>query len=353
MSESEGPKRRRKKSEDQQPEPVTLGESSSPAAPVEKAPVSNPWHGPAQESVKRRSARMDDILRQRALTAKSPFRIGGGGMWGLAAIGVVSAWLISTSLHVLPPNESGIVTTLGRHSGQLAPGMNLTLPWPLQQVTTRETGREQVLMLPDKEAETLMLTRDGELIDVRSLVRWKITDLKSFTFTVPDGEATLRRLSDSAVRAGVAEFTFDELRSGRHQAELQQRVIGRLQRVLDAWKSGMAVAAVELTAANPPARLAETFKKIDKANDDARKNHEAAVAYAARIRYSAETEANSFDKAYQLYRLAPAVTRERIYYETIERVLRNNQVVIGNAGTGVTLPPPPGEKPAPAATEGQ
>ena len=347
MSESDGPKRRRKKGEDPQGEPVNQGESPSNPDPVDNTPVRNPWHSPADDSAPRRSPRMDDILRQRDAMARSPFRRGGSGMWALAAIGVVSAWLLSTSLHVLPPNERGIVTTLGRYTGELAPGMNLTLPWPLQQVTTRETGREQVLMLPDKEAETLMLTRDGELIDVRSLVRWKIADLKSFTFASPDGEAALRRLSDSAIRAGVAEFTFDELRGGRRQAELQQRVIGRLQRVLDAWKSGIAVTAVELTAANPPARLAETFKKIDKANEDARKNHEAAVAYAARIRYSAETEANSFDKAYELYRIAPAVTRERIYYETIERVLRNNQVVIGNAGTGVALPPPPGEKPAP------
>lgn len=269
-------------------------------------------------------------------------------MWALGALGIATAWLISTSLHFLAANEQGVVTTLGRYSGTLSPGLHLTLPWPLQQVSTRETGREQVLMLPSQEAETLMLTRDGELIDIRALVRWRISDLRAFTFVVPDGEATLQRLSDSAIRAGVAEFTFDELRDGKRQAELQQRVAGRLQRVLDAMKLGMIVGGVELTAANPPARLAETFKRIDKAHEDARKNHEAALAYAARIRYSAETEANAFDKAYPLYRIAPEVTRERIYYDTIERVLRNNRVVIGNAGTSVTLPPPPGEKPAAA-----
>ena len=352
MSESDGPKRRRKKGEDPQPEPVSQGESPSQSAPpektsAEKTPAHNPWHSPAEESAQRRSARMDDILRQRSARVRSPFRMGGNGMLGLAALGVVSAWLLSTSLHVLAPNERGIVTTLGRYTGTLGAGLNLTLPWPIQQVTVHETGREQVLMLPDKEAETLMLTRDGELIDVRSLVRWRISDLAAYSFARGDADAALRRLADSAIRAGVAEFTFDELRSGKRQAELQQRVVGRLQRVLDAWKAGITVNAIEVTSTNPPARLAETFKKIDKANEDARKNHEAAVAYAARIRYAAETEANSFDKAYQLYKIAPAVTRERIYYETIERVLRNNQVVIGNAGTGVTLPPPPGEKPAP------
>lgn len=344
MSESDGPKRRRKKSDDPQGESVNQGENPGNSAPSKKAAASNPWHNPAEESAQRRSARMDDILRQRAAKARS--RAGGKAMWALGAIGIASAWLISTSLHVLAANEQGVVTTLGRYSGTLGPGLNLTLPWPLQVVTTQETGREQVLMLPNQEAETLMLTRDGELIDIRALVRWRISDIRAFTFAMPNSEAALQRLSDSAIRAGVAEFTFDELRAGKRQAELQQRIVGRLQRVLDAWKAGIAIGGVELTTANPPARLAETFKKIDKANEDASKNHEAAVAYAARIRYSAETEANAFDEAYQLYRLAPQVTRERIYYDTIERVLRNNQVVIGNAGTGVTLPPPPGEKPA-------
>ena len=349
MSESDGPKRRRKKSEEPQGERSDKGGSPDNSVPSEASPVSNPWHNPAEESAQRRSARMDDVLRQRAATARS--RPGGKAMWALGAIGIVTAWLISTSLHVLAANEQGVVTTLGRYSGTVSAGLNLTLPWPLQRVTTRATGQEQVLMLPNQEAETLMLTRDGELIDIRALVRWRISDLRAFTFAVPDGEAALRRLSDSAIRAGVAEFTFDELRDGKRQAELQQRIVGRLQRVLDAWKLGAAIGGVELTAVNPPARLAETFKRIDKANEDSRKNHEAALAYAARIRYSAETEANAFDKAFQLYRVAPQVTRERIYYDTIERVLRNNQVVIGNAGTGVTLPPPPSQKPA--ATGGE
>ena len=253
MSESDGPKRRRKKSEEPQGERSDKGGSPDNSVPSEASPVSNPWHNPAEESAQRRSARMDDVLRQRAATARS--RAGGKAMWALGAIGIVTAWLISTSLHVLAANEQGVVTTLGRYSGTASAGLNLTLPWPLQQVTTRATGQEQVLMLPAQEAETLMLTRDGELIDIRALVRWRISDLRAFTFAVPDGDATLQRLSDSAIRAGVAEFTFDELRDGRRQAELQQRIVGRLQRVLDAWKLGIAVGGVELTAANPPAPI--------------------------------------------------------------------------------------------------
>ncbi len=354
MSESESPKRgRKKKGADEQPEPVSQGEGPVEAAPTPPKPAQNPWLSPADDTAPRRSARMDDILRQRRPSPGSPLGLNRNALWLWGTLGVVSAWLLSTSIHVLAPNERGIVTTLGRYAGTIGPGTGFTLPWPIQSVTRREVGKEQVLLLPDQEAETLMLTRDGELIDVRTLVRWRVGDLKAFSYALPDGEAALRRLADSAVRAAVAELTFDELRGGKRQNELQQRVAQRLQRVLDAWGAGISVGGVELTAANPPAKLGDTFKKIEKANQDAGKNRDAAIAYAARVRYSAEAEAKAFDKAYDQYRIAPGITRERIYYETIERILRNNQVVIGGNGGGVTLPSPPAADKAAGQPGGQ
>lgn len=348
MSESESPQRHRKSGKDQQPVPPGLEEGHGPDPAPESQAAFNPWLSPVEETPQRRSPRMEDILRRSGSTF--PDRFGGNALWLIGALGLVSAWLLSTSIHVLGPDDRGIVTTLGRHAGMVGPGTTLTLPWPIQQVAIREVGKEQVLLMPDKEAETLMLARDGELIDVRALVRWNVSDLKAFTYATTDSEAALRRLADSTVRAAVAELSFDELRSGKRQAEVQQRAAGRLQRVLDAWRAGIKVGGIELTATNPPARLAETFKKVDEASEDARKNHEAAIAYAARVRYSADTDSASFDKALEQYRIAPAVTRERIYYETIERVLRNNPVQIG--GSGPAIAAPPSEK-AQTAQEGQ
>lgn len=348
MSESESPQRRRKSGNDQQPVPPGLEEGQGTDPAPESHAAYNPWLSPTEEPPQRRSARMEDILRRPGSTF--PDRFGGNALWLIGALGLVSAWLLSTAIHVLGPDDRGIVTTLGRHAGMIGPGTTLTLPWPIQRVVIQETGKEQVLLMPDKEAETLMLTRDGELIDVRALVRWSVSDLKAFTYATIDGEAALRRLADSTLRAAVAELSFDELRSGKRQAEVQQRAAGQLQRVLDAWHTGIKVGGIELTATNPPARLAETFKKIDQASEDARKNHEAAIAYAARIRYSADTESAAFDKAFEQYRIAPAVTRERIYYETVERVLRNNPVQIG--GSGPAIAAPPSDK-AQAAQEGQ
>lgn len=274
------------------------------------------------------------------------------GWLGWAALGVVAAWLISSSIHVLDQGERGILTTFGRYQATLGSGFNVTMPWPLQAVKRVEVGKELVTPLPDKETETLMLTSDGQLIDVRLQVRWRIANLRRYAYAFPDGKAALTRLADSTIRTAVAEFTFDELRGGKRRAELHQRVQIRLQRVLDAWGAGVIVAGVEVTGANTPAKLADTSKLIDKANEDARKEHESAAAYANDRRRTAEAEALAFDKAYALYQAAPDVTRSRIYYETIEKVLRNNQVVLGGSG-GITLPPPPAPKAASGQQEGR
>ncbi len=254
-----------------------------------------------------------------------------------ALLGSRSAWLMSTSIHVLAQGERGVLTTLGRYDGTLGPGLNITMPWPFQQVLRRDVGQEKTTPLPEKEAETLMLTSDGELIDVRLQVRWQVKDLRAFTYAFPDGEAAIRRLADSAIRAAIAETTFDDVRDGKRRAELQQRVTDRLQRVLDAWRAGVTIAGVEITDARPPAKLADTFKKIGAANEEAVKNRERALTYANQVRLDADAEAAAFDRAYQLYRIAPDVARAEIYYDTVEKMLRNNPVVIGS-GNGVTPP---------------
>lgn len=356
MSETEGPKRGRKKAAPKAQEPqgadpapgqgqaAPVAEAGAEIVPVADTPVPaakprNPWANEADAPATRRSASIDDILRSR----------GGGGSlrraprpvwWGLAALGVVSAWLLSTSIHVLAQGERGLISTFGRHAGTIAPGLNFTLPWPIQQVTRSDLGKEKITALPDKETETLMLTRDGEVIDVRVQVNWRVADLRAFSHTFPDGEAALRRMADSAIRGAVAELGFDEILGGKRNADLQQRAQSRLQRLLDALKAGITVSAVTITQARPPAKLAETFKALETATADAAKNRETANKWAIQVRYSAQEEAQAFDRAYENYRLAPNVWRTRMYHETMDKVLNANTVVVG------------GQTTAPAARQG-
>ena len=352
MSETDGPKRVRKKPApkgqephsadtvpgEDQAAPAAVSDSETEilpvAAPTTKGqPSRNPWAGGGDEPSQRRSANIEDIFRSRG---------GGGGSgmargaprpawFGLALLGLTSAWLLSTSVHVLAQGERAVVTTFGRYAGTLSPGLNFTLPWPVQQVVRRDVGKDMVTLLPDKEAETLMLTSDGEVIDLQLQVTWRVSDLRAFGNAFPDGEAALRRLADAAIRSAVAEVSFDDLLGSKRQAELQQRAQARLQRLLDALKAGVTITSVEVTKTRPPAKLAETFKALETATSDAAKNRETANKWAIKIRYSAQEEAQAFNRAYENYRLAPSVWRTRMYHETMDKVLNANTVGIGAA----------------------
>lgn len=356
MSEPDGPKRGRKKAAPKGQEPQDAGTApdaeqasptvdseadvapvATPAAPGEKP--RNPWASGTEGPAQRRSANIDDIFRSRGGGGFSPARGAPRPAWlGLAALVVVSGWLLSTSVHVLAKGERAAVSTFGRHAGTLGPGLNFTLPWPIQQVVRRDIGKEMVTLLPDKEAETLMLTRDGEVIDVRLQVSWRVNDLHAFGNAFPDGEAALRRMADAAIREAVAELGFDDIRGGKRTAELQQRAQERLQRLLDAMKAGITISAVTVTQTRPPAKLAETFKTLETATSDAAKNRENANKWANQIRYSAQVEAQAFDRAYANYRLAPGVWRTRMYHETMDKVLNANTVVVGGQTAPAAAP---------------
>ena len=305
----------------------------------------NPWLTPEPDTPPRRSASIDDIFRKRGSGGAPsggllPQGSNAGWRWlPWLVAGTVAAWLASTSIHVLAQDERALVLTMGRYSDTVGPGLHMTMPWPLQTVLRQQTGKEQLTSVPEKEAEALMPTADGELIDLSFQIRWRISDLRQFTFNLPDGERAIRRLADAEMRAGVAEMPFDDLWNGKRQAELQQRTLGRVQKVLDAWHAGAIVSAIEVTHSGPPARLNDTFQKIGAAKQGAGKNREAAATYSAQKVREATIEAQDFDKAYATYKIAPAVTRSKLYYDMMERVLRNNPVVVGGTGLPATAPP--------------
>jgi modulator of FtsH protease HflK len=312
----------------------------------------NPWLPPGEDGDGRRSARIDDILRQR----RGPAGSGGGGWpplpggdkarvflpWVLAGSAVLLA--LSTSFHVLDQGQSATVTTLGRYSRSLGPGAHLSLPWPIEVVAIRSNKGAEVLSLPDKGGEMLLLTREGELIDLSFELRWQVSDPRRFAAAFADPQASLRSLALAEMRAGIAEVGFDEVYEGKRQAELQQRVAGRIQRALDALRAGVKVDSVEVVRAKPPGRLVEAFKKVGAAKAEMEKVRLQAEKWAAETRKSAQSDAAGFNKIYEQYKLAPEVIRKRMYYETMERVLLNHQhVVVG--GNAATAAPPKSPQP--------
>ncbi len=348
-------------------EPVPSSEEPGSDGPAgEKSPEKprgprNPWLPPSEEP--RRSASIEDIFRNRG--PEGPRRTGGGGptfrlperpggkSWFPIAVGaIVLVWLGFSMVHQVGPKEEGVVTTFGKYSRTLVPGLSITAPWPFQQVDIEQVSEFRIEQIPEGSAQRLMLTGDQNLVDLSYIVRWSIKDLKQFRFQLAQPEETVREVAEAAMRASVAQKQLNDVLSGSGRADIESEVLQRMQGLLDAYKSGIDVEGVEIRKTDPPTEVEEAFKDVSAAQQDADAEVNKAEAYAQQILARAQGDAASFDKIYAEYKLAPEVTRRRLYYETMERVLRQNDKTVVEA-TGITpyLPLPEVKKRAQATTE--
>jgi len=314
----------------------------------------NPWlPGGGSEERPRRSANIEDLFRNRGPEGprrlKGPggpnFRLPqrpGGGSWLPIIGGVIAlAWLFLTSVHQIGPKEQAIVTTFGQYSRTLQPGLSLTFPWPFQNVDKEGVSEFRVETIPSGDAQKLMLTGDQNLVDLSYAVRWNIKDLKQFRFQLTEPANTVREVAEFAMRASVAERDLDSVFSGAGRADIEQRVTLRMQALLDAYHSGIAVQGVQIRKTDPPQEVEEAFKNVSAAQQQAQSAINQSEAIAQQVLARAQGDATAFDKVYAQYKLAPEVTRRRMYYETMERVLRQtDKTVIEAPGVTPYLPLP-------------
>jgi len=311
----------------------------------------NPWLPPGDSVPPRRSASIEDIFRGRDRRGGGDGS-GGGGFrlpprpdgksWGPPIAGiVVLLWLAMSTTHMIGPKEEGIVTTFGKYARTITPGVSMTLPWPVQSVEVRDVTSINRYTIPEGEAEKLMLTSDQNLVDLSYLVRWNIKDLKLFTFRLADPEETVREVAEAAMRTSIAEVSLDGAIGGAGRARVEENVRKRMQDVLDAYRSGVRIQGVEIKKADPPEKVISAFQQVTSAQQDAERDQSNARAWAQQLLARAQGDATAFDKVYAQYKLAPDVTKRRMYYETMERVLGNNDKVIMEAQGGTTFLPLP------------
>jgi membrane protease subunit HflK len=348
---SEGPAQ----AEDGTHAPAGDGGDGGDNSPPPRGPR-NPWLPPGEGQPPRRSASIEDIFRGRDPRRgggpggpggpgmpRLPRRPGGKSWFPLLVGGILAVFLLFSTVHQVGPKEQGIVTFFnGKFSRTLQPGLNFTLPWPVQQVEVEPVSTIRSFRIPDSGTkEKLILTGDQNLVDLSYLIRWNIKDLKQFKFQLAEPEETVREVAEAAMRASVAEQTLDATFSGAGRADIEQRVRTRMQGILDAYKSGIAVQGVEIDKTDPPERVVEAFKDVSAAEQDADAELNRARAYEQQLLAAAQGEAAQFDKVYEEYRLAPQVTRRRMYYETMERVLsQTDKTVIEANGVTPYLPLP-------------
>lgn len=338
--------------------PSGEGEAEKPPAPAEEGPWSEPPKRGRRPGI---SAGANASFE--ALVKRGRARFGGGGGGGepvrakgslvlWAVLAAVLLWLLFSMTHVIDGEQRGVVTRLGKYSRTLPAGFNITLPWPLERLQKVTTTRSQEFQIGSADEETLMLTGDQNIIDIAYQVRWKVSDPEQFLFALAEPEETIRQVAESAMRAVIANVPLEGA-MGNQRSEIEARVTEDMQRTLDAYGSGVAVQGIALRQADPPAAVNESFKAVTAAQQSAKTDVNNANAYALQMRQIAQGEATAFDKVYAQYKLAPEVTRRRLYYETMERVLRNvDKTIVEAPGVTPYLPLNQMARPGTAAPRG-
>lgn len=319
----------------------------------------NPWTQPGRSSGSKGPSAIEELLRR----SKESFGQGGGfgnlpprptgkTLWP-AAIGIlVLLWLALTCFHRVGPQERGVVTLLGKYSRTLSPGISLTLPAPFENVTTVDVEEIRTIDVGSTraESENLVLTGDQNIIDLAYSVRWNIRNPELYLFQLADPDTSVREVAESAMRSVVASVSLeDALGAGR--TEIEQQVEQRMQEILDGYRSGIRVQGVAIKQADPPTAVNDAFKAVSAAQQTAQTYLNEARAAAQQVTAKAQGEAAAFDKVYEQYRLAPDVTRRRMYYETMEGVLSNvDKTIIENGNVTPFLPLPELKRRAQGAT---
>ena len=295
---------------------------------------------------------LEELLRR----GRARFGGGGGGggglpgrpdrsliIWGIVA--AVLMWLVFTSTHSISPGQSGVVTTFGRYSRTLGPGVSLTLPSPIERVTKIDVQKIQSFDLGSSSADDLMLTGDQNLLDLAYQVRWNIRSPELYLFQMADPDETIREVAESAMRAVVSQVTLNDA-MGDRRAEIEARVAENMQRILDSYHAGVQVQGIAIKQADPPDAVNDAFKRVTAAQQQAQQYVNNANSYALQLHQKAQGDATAFDKVYGQYKLAPEVTRRRMYYETMEQVLsRVDKTIVEAPGVTPYLPLPQVQKP--------
>jgi membrane protease subunit HflK len=240
---------------------------------------------------------------------------------------------VLTSVHFVQPGEQAIVTWFGgKYAATLNSGTNITAPWPIQMVEKENVEQIRSETIPGTNTEKLILTADQNLVDLSYLIRWNISDLVLYKYQLSDPRNALLEIGEAAMRAAVARKSLDEVLTGEGRAEIEQDVRERMQARLDAYRSGITVQGIEINKTDPPARVEEAFKDVSSAQQDADAAINRARAVAQQLLARAQGDASEFNNIYEQYKLAPEVTRRRLYYETMESILSKTDKTIVESG---------------------
>ena len=362
--------------------------------PWGKPPNQGPWgSGPSGGQT---PPDLEELLRRGQDRLRQVLPGGGFGGKGvlLVALLALGGWGLS-GLYTVQPNEVGLNMVFGRYAGKTSSGLNYNWPYPVgavqkMRVTDRNTTsigftyrldpRNGSQTTNDVLEESLMLTGDENIADVKFVVIWQIDPLKpeDFAFNVRRPELTIKAVAESAMREVVGRSQIQRILTAERKV-IEPAVQDLMQKVLDDYGTGVKIIQVQLQSVDPPEQVIAAFRDVTAAQQDQDRLRNEAEAYANRVvpeargaaaRISQEAaayreqtvaeakgQASRFSQVLEEYKKAPAITRERIYLETMERVFGGMSKVIidQNGSQGVVPYLPLGElqSQSPSATQRQ
>jgi membrane protease subunit HflK len=318
---------------------------------------------------------LEEMLRRSQDRLKQVMPGGGanGLVIGIVAIAAVVLWLLS-GFYTVQPNETGLNMIFGRYTSKTSAGLNYNWPYPIGRVIklqvtnqkgldigfrTRDSRRGSTAQV-DVPEESLMLTGDENIADVKFRVIWQIDPVnpENYAFSIRSPDETVKAVAESVMREIVGRTEIQKILTAERKV-IEPAALTATQKVLDDYNAGVKILQVQLLSVDPPEQVIAAFRDVTAAQQEAERARNEAEAYrnrvvpeargqAARILQEAEGyeqqtvedakgSAARFTQIYQQYVKAPQVTRERIYLETMERVFGSmNKVIMDqNGGSGV------------------
>jgi len=340
-----------------------------------QSPWGKPPGGNGNGSGERRAPpNIDDLIRKAQSKVGKMFPGGRPGSNKPIILGIIIfliLWALSGLYRVLP-DEQGVVLRFGQFIKTTQPGLNYHLPFPVERVLTPKVTKVNRIDIGfrgasdsgrtsgvgDVSEESLMLTGDENIVDIDYSVFWVIKDAGKFLFNIQSPLETVKAASETSMREVIAKSKIQSiLTEGRSKIEIEVQEI--TQSILDEYGSGIQITQVQTQKADPPDQVIDSFRDVQAARADRERSKNEAEAYAndviprargeaekilqeaeaykKQVVAAAEGEASRFLAIYNEYVNAKTVTQERMYLETMEKVLANiDKVIIDkSAGSGV------------------
>lgn len=339
-------------------------------------PNQNPWGqqgGPWGSGGQGQPPDLEELLRRSQESLRQMLPTGLGGRGGVILVLLALLVWLASGFYTVGPNEIGLNLIFGKYRGKTQAGLNYNLPAPIGSVIKLAVTDRNVTDVgfreeapaegrrrpqpggasrgPEAPEESLMLTGDENIADVKFRVVWQIDPGKpeNYAFNVANPVTTVKAVAESAMREIVGQSEIQKILTADRKL-IEPACQQLMQKVLDGYQAGVLVLQVLLLSVDPPQQVIAAFRDVTAAQQDLQRLRNEADAYAFRVvpeargdaarilqqadayaeqkKAEARGQAARFEKIYEQYKGAPALTRQRLYIETMERVLGGADKVI-------------------------